>query len=282
MIKQWFIPTWCGDYRFEAIDDDSCKLIVVDPTLAEIEVLGAFLGKARKKKWADPATEVKGAGESELVINASIVKAGKLLLGRKRPRKGLLTAIKSKAGEIETVTGVEEEAEKALEKPEAEKSVSVRRPTLCCPVPITGPEKRASKVLETFSTERQWDTWQEHGFLLAYGNLSGHRYRIAHRHSKTAKEQGKIAWDLDSGCVVHCYDWAVPPQEEVLSVKLVLEHREQWIRNHSGMLGIMDDSEGMERFVNPFMSENHQGEDGIPDASFISRLGRGLKKVQGS
>lgn len=111
--------------------------------------------------------------------------------------------------------------------------MTVKKPTLCCPAPVEGPLRRSSEVLATFCTERQWKDWRDHGWLIAYGHLSGHAYRICHRHHPAARVQGRITWDLDDDCVIHCYDWRVPPAEEVLGVKLLLEHREPWIRNRS-------------------------------------------------
>lgn len=50
---RWFFPDWSGDFRLEADGDSKCVLTVVSPTPSEIEKLGAFLKKARSKKWVD-------------------------------------------------------------------------------------------------------------------------------------------------------------------------------------------------------------------------------------
>jgi hypothetical protein len=277
MISKWYVPSWSGDFRLEAEGDDKCRLSVTDPTPAEIDQLGKFLKKARKKGVIPELAGVQPEGKSELLIEAPILDAGKLLLGRKDPRKGLLTAIKSTDGEISVVTGDvdTEEAEKALDKPKADKATTTRRPTLCCPNPVDGREVRASEVLKEFCTRRQWEEWVEKGYLHCVGNLSGHSYRIVHRHHPLAREQTKIVWDVDVDRVIHCYDWSVPPPEEVLAIKLTLENREHWVRNPSGAwtFGLFG---GKDIYPDPFMSPGKQGSDGIADAALVTGIGGGL------
>lgn len=285
MLSRWFIPSWSGDFRLVAEGEDKCRLIVVNPTLAEIEQLGSFLVKARKKGYVPDIAGVAEKGESTLTINASVAKAGRLLLGRKMPRKGLLTSVKSVDGRLEVVDGDagSEEVTEAVEKPEADKAVTTRRPTLCCPTPQVEREVRASEVLRTFCTSKQWEEWVAKGYLHCVGNLTGHSYRIAHRHSPLAAEQRKICWDLHDDHVVHCYDWSVPPPEEALAIKLTLEHREHWIRNASGMytLGAVGDAifdprrnrKSTELYPDPFMSPDRQYLDGTDDAAFVRGFG---------
>jgi hypothetical protein len=285
MLSRWFIPSWSGDFRLEAEGDDKSRLIVVNPTPAEVDQLGKFLVKAREKGLVPDIAGVSDKGESTLTIRAPVAEAGKLLLGRKAPRKGLLTAVKSVDGKLEVVTGdaESEEVSEALDKPEADKAVTTRRPTLCCPTPQVEREVRASEVLRTFCTRKQWEEWVDKGYLHCSGKLTGHSYRIAHRHSPLAAEQRKICWDLHDDHVVHCYDWSVPPPEEALAIKLTLEHREHWIRNVSGMytLGYVDDAifdgkggrKSTELYPDPFMSPDKQWQDGVSDASFVSGFG---------
>lgn len=277
-MERWYIPSWCGDFRLEADGDDACKLLVTDPTPAEIVQLSKFLTTARKKDWCSTVCGVSERGESVLTLKVPVAKAGLELLSRGevkglKKRKAILTAVKSVAGELTVIAGGEglpEAIEKIADKKEA---VTTKRPTLCCPEPISGPDIRASEVLRAFSTTRQWRDWMEHGFVVARGNLTGHPYRICHRHSDLAKGQSKIAWDLTDGCVVHCYDWSVPPAEEVLGVKLCLEHREHWIRNGSGYFCM-----NARTFSNPFRDGgDDQYRDGTEDTRMISAFGHGLK-----
>jgi hypothetical protein len=272
MLNRWFIPSWCGDFRLEAAGDDKCLLTVTDPIPAEVEQLGAFLVKARKKGWVPNIAGIADKGESKLEIDATVDAAGKVLLGRKRPRKGILTVIKAERGGLVAVKGDGEELEIAAAAADATEAATVRRPTLCCPHCTTGPDLRASQVLQSFSTTEQWRSWLNLGYLYCHGNLSGRRYLVAHRHHPIAIQNKYIVWDTTGDHVIHCWDWSVPPAEEVLSIKLVLEHAEHWIRNRSGAWDIINCED---QFHNPFMPDNAQGADGL----LSTGISRGFAKA---
>ena len=63
-------------------------------------------------------------------------------------------------------------------------------------------------------------------------------------------------------------------EEEVLAAKLILEHREPWLRNEATMLSC---NSSVLVFKNPFGDVN----DGVPDANFTSRLGVSLLRELG-
>lgn len=266
MLKCWSFPAWSGDFRLEADGDDKCVLTVVSPTPAELEKLGDFLKRARKKEWVEQHIGFVPDGESRIEVAASIQDCGRFLLGKKP--KGRLTAVKSTSGHVSAVT---EDPEKAVSAPDAAAAATVQRPTLCCPSPVPGPDERASEVLRTFCTRRQWSEWERDGTLHCYGNLSGRRYEILHRHHPVAVKRGKIVWDMEDRKVMHAYDWSVPPAEEVLELKLVLEHAEHWIRNPSGAYNHDEDI-----YVNPFVSEADQARDGIWDSMVVAGIGGGV------
>jgi hypothetical protein len=280
MIERHYVPSWCGDYHLDADGDTKSRLVVTDPTTVEQEQLEKFLVKCIQKKWLHPfknsALSIPASGTTKIAIEASIVEAGKVLLAKKgRQRTGIITAIKSVGGVVEAVLGDGEKLDAALKKPEAKTAVTVRRPTNCCPKPVTGPDVRASAVLQAFCTPQQWADWTAHGFLRAYGQLSGHRYRIAHRHSALARHQKKIVWDESGDHLIHAYDWSVPPAEEVLTMKLAIEHAEPWIRNPSTVFAFNDDVEV--KYRNPFVSLDRQGLDGTIDAANVRGFGHGLR-----
>ena len=132
-----------------------------------------------------------------------------------------------------------EKLETAAEDEKAETAVTTKRPTKCCPDPIEGPLVRSSRVLRKFCTPQQWKDWCVHGWLICYGHLSGHAYRLVHRHHPAAKVQGKICYDLDDRQTLHAYDWSTPPAEEVLAFKLILENIEPWLRCEATGFGPM-------------------------------------------
>ena len=277
-MRRWFIPSWCGDFRFESLDKDACKLIVTDPIPAELTQLGEFLVRARKKGWVDNFMGIAPRGTSELYIGAPVAKAGKVLLGRKAPRKGILTVIKSEGGSLTAIGGDGESLLAAAAAPKATEAVTVRRPTLCCPHATTGPDIRASEVLQAFSTTEQWRSWCNLGYLYCNGNLSGRKYLVAHRHHPISIENKYLVWDCTGDHVIHCWDWSVPPPEEVLMCKLVLEHAEHWIRNLSGTVGALH---AKDIYHNPFMPDDKQGHDGLVSTGISRGFAIAMKKLFG-
>jgi hypothetical protein len=270
MIRVHYFPDWSGDWRLEAVDADNCTLTVVSPTPAEIANLGAFLKKARSKNWVEQHIGFIPNGEVKLAIKAPLVKAGKVLLGKRT--KGTLTAVVSEKGEVRAVTdGDADKVEKEASKQDAKAAATVGRPTLCCPLCETGPDKLANEVLLEFCAPWQACEWEREGVLHCYGNLSGRKYEIVHRHHPLAEQRGKIVWDCEGGYVMHGYAWDRPPAEEALTMKLVLEHAEHWIRNASGC----KHHDGP-IYENPFVDEDEQYSDGVLDASMMSSLGASL------
>jgi len=277
MITTWYHPNWCGDFRLEDDPDAEgaagCLLKVADPTPAELEQLGDFLAKARQRKWISEAAGVSESGETVLTIKATVVEAGRILIGEERLKAGVLTSVRSSAGAVSVVIGNDpDEVAQEAEKEEAEQAVTTPRPTCCCPNPTPGPEERASEVLRAFCTNQQWEEWEKHGFLHARGCYTGHLYRIAHRHSPIAVKQGKVSWAMTDDAIMHCHVTHLPPPEEVLAIKQTIEHAEHWVRNPSGALGMH-----RSKLHNPFMAPNRQGADGIPDTVFVSEIGAVLK-----
>ncbi|GAH76144.1 unnamed protein product, partial [marine sediment metagenome] len=185
-LTTWFHPSWCGDFRLSRVDDNTCSLTVVDPTPGELTRLGKMLIMARRKKWvANPAIGIAPEGKTVLEIAAPVADVGIALAGRNSPRgekRGLITTVRSMDGKFDIAFSAEDELLLTSDtkpdgepKPEPEQpaaAVTTRRPTLCCPHPIPGPDHRASQVLRTFCTESQWQSWLDEGWLIARGNLT--------------------------------------------------------------------------------------------------------------
>lgn len=170
---------------------------------------------------------------------------------------------KNQTPKAEEKAAAKEESTKK-DKPKPEAAVSVKRHTPSCPQCIPGAVEPASEVLLTFLSDEQHESWAKHRHIVAVGHRSGHRYLLAHRHTERAQYQGRICFDLDDGQVIHFHDTTVPPEEEVLAAKLIMEHREEWLRNEATTFYPTD-----VRYKNPFGGIN----DGVPDASFSQGFG---------
>jgi hypothetical protein len=299
----WYIPSWNGDLRLIPSDNNTTLLSIEDPTPDEervLENLGKmFLEKGFVEEWTThkPGFFAKLVGKKrEIEIHAPLEKLGPLVVASMRPGPAVLTAITFAGGKCLVTDGAGQELVKMTEsvvagtpyrnaadvapeeekKPDSEKSkalkknepkaaATVRRPTPSCPQCQPGAIQPASEVLLSFLNEEEHASWAQNRFIVVEGGMSGHRYVLAHRHSRLAQHIGRVCYDLDAQGVVHFHDWRVPPEEEILAAKLILKYREPWLRNEATMFGCTSNTM---RFKNPFGDIS----DGVDDASFTSRL----------
>ena len=279
-MRAWFFPSWNGDFRLTPGDDDqTSKLLVMAPTPHEMQLLAAFMKMARKKKWTrERLSEDDAIDTRTIILGAPLSKVGPVLVKITKPTDRTLTAVSFKNGQLEVAeTGaIETIVAKAEGDPES-RAVSVARPTPCCPSCVPGSVEPASDVLLSFLNEQEHADWAKHRAVMVTGGRSGHRYLIAHRHSRTAVLNKKICYDVDDHCVLHFHDWTVPPEEEVLATKLILEHREAWLRNEATVLQQTSKGEwldlGFMRYKNPFGDAS----DGRPDAALTAAFGAVLQ-----
>jgi len=279
---RWYFPAWNGDHRLVAVDtsiyrdaspDKACVLEISDPTAGETELLERFLAEAVKKRWTDVAkvklesvdeggSASRARQEQKILLAAPLAEAGASLVGILKPKDRTITAVSYENGEL--VVGEKATPTKTPEKGEPRAAASVARPTPCCPQCEVGATDRASECLLAFLSEEEHESWARHRRIVVTGGLSGHRYVLAHRRSPTAARIGRMCFDLDDERVVHFHDNSVPAEEEVLAAKLILEHREPWLRNEATVLG-----DGTDVFKNPFGDVL----DGVADASLTRLVG---------
>lgn len=258
---KWFFPSYSGDFRLVPLDpkghyrnepdnlDDACLLRILDPTAGESELLNRFLAKVSEQGWTDvkrvQPEKVDGQLVQEILLLTPLETAGKRLLRYVRPHASTLTALTFSDGKVVTTEGTTDHAIAELEKKiEAEKAkgkeakagASVQRPTPCCPECEPGSIAPASEVLLSFLTPEQHEDWARHRAIRVRGHLSGHDYLVMHRNSPGAVQNTKLCYDVTDGAKMDFHDVSVPPEEEVLAVKLILEHAEPWLRNEATCL----------------------------------------------
>ena len=284
-MRAWFVPSWNGDFRLTPGDDEqSSKLLVMAPTPHEIKLLSAFMAIARKRKWTKEKLSADEAIDTRtIVLAAPIAKVGPVLVKITKPADRTLTAVSFADGRLEVAeTGAIETLVARAETDPDSKAVSVARPTPCCPSCVPGSVEPASDVLLSFLSSQEHADWAKHRAIMVTGGRSGHRYLIAHRHSRTAVLNKKICYDVEDHCVLHFHDWTVPPEEEVLAAKLVLEHREEWLRNEATVLQQTSKGEwldfGIMRYKNPFGDASDGRADAALTAAFGSMLQAALRE----
>lgn len=271
-----YLPSWNGDFRLEDDGNGGSLLVVHDPTPYEQKIIREFLQKARAKEWVSERVSVElGQGKSEVAIAASLSKASKILIKLARPKAQTLTAISFSDGNMSIVEGADDAAvekiadavERAAATEDPEKparAASVKRPTPCCPVCEIEAVAPASEVLLAFLDDQEHETWARERAIVVTGGLTGHRYVVAHRQSAIAAYNTKMCFDIDDGQILHFHDNSVPPEEEVLAAKLILEHREPWLRNEATLL-----------FGNNMKFKNPFGDiyDGVETALLVGTIG---------
>lgn len=276
---KWYIPSWNGDLRLEEAGSDKTELSIVKPTAQEVKVLGEMKTQFIDKDWikAEDWKEPSRWRKRKVTINAPLVEVGALSQKLMKPGGAVMTAVVMSDGEVTTHCRAtpekddEEIKDKVSEAKEsgATAAATVKRPTPCCPQCLPGAVEPANEVLQQFLTEEQHETWAEDRSMIVVGGMSGHEYLLVHRKSLLAGKIGRICFDLTDGAVVHFHDWTVPPEEEVLAAKLILEHAEDWLRNDATL---WDAAQATDIFDNPFGDIY----DGVMDAYFTQGVGLGV------
>lgn len=223
-MRKWYVPSWSGDFRLEATGEDRCALSVLDPTVREREQLAFFLEEARKRDWIDKAVGISPRGKSILEIEAGIRHAGPVMATALLSGKQTWTAFRSEKGQV-TLADEIPGAEHALVK-KAEAAVTTQRPAVGCPQPEPC-SRRASEVLRVFSTRSQWAEWQRSASMSVVGRESGRLFRVFHRDAASRRGMRHVVYDPVDRRELCVWNDLIPAEEEVLSIKLALEHRER-------------------------------------------------------
>jgi hypothetical protein len=238
----WHIPSWNGDFRFEECSEGTVRLAVERPTPAELEAIRRWAAIAKRKGWLPkdfeldplaPYAPIEGIEAPLTDVAAPMAK----LLGH--GKVGQITALAFEGGKVKVTEVIGEEAlprwmkkEIAGAKTRAAAAVTVARPKLSCPECEGRPEgeRKACDVLWAFLDPDQRREWLSSQRITAIGSRTGHAYDLAPRDSPRAGARGRICLDMDDLVLLHNFDLSLPPEEELLQAKLVLEHREEWLR----------------------------------------------------
>jgi hypothetical protein len=224
----WCIPTWCGDYRLEEKGEE-CVLTIESPTLKEIPVINAFVKLANEKGWTESSLSLPERSEKgldvNLKLNVGIQTAAKELVMLSLGKSEAWTAVRSESGKVSLVDGVPA----AVVVADTKAAVTVRTPKRGCPAPEPA-ARRAAEVLQLFSTQTQWASFLKKGFMPLIGNYTGQRYFLYHRDEAAKRNFGHNLLD-ENGREVCVWDASVPAEEEMLGIKLAVEHREHWMRS---------------------------------------------------
>ncbi len=219
-MKMYYTSNY-GDVNIEQIGDN---VILKTTSLTTIE---EKLIKHLLTKYEDKILELKDTDGSlenkEFTIqNIKLADVHKVMTKILKKDKPILTALKFKDGKIEVT---EELKDKDTE--EAITGATVEKPHRHCPVPsFMETEFRASQVLKEFLTDQQLKDFEHHRQIVCKGNYSGKNYLITSRWSPKISTYGQI-FDLVTNELICANCNELPPSEELLSLKLMIEHKER-------------------------------------------------------
>ena len=206
-MTRLFVPSFNGDVRFESVEEGKAvEVIVHDPTASEEEAVKKLLAFARGKGWTDldgipkPAGKFKRWRKSTFVLRGPMADVGEEFVRLVRPSRSSITALRFSNGEVHVTEAAG--TKKLLEVAEEAKdggavAASVKRATPSCPRCVPGSVEPASDVLLSFLDREQHRDWADHRVIQVEGGTTGHRYLLAHRHSRHARLWGRIAFDAD-------------------------------------------------------------------------------------
>ena len=231
LIPHWYIPSFYGDIRLEAVSKTQCRVIADQTTESERTALRTLAEVASKRRWLPTSKEPTPLFSDEralkTTLEAPIDKVAKQLAKLLKPRRKVISAVKFKAGTIEEIFDDDELPPKLDDHPYREPAVaaaSVAAPTRGCPAPNFGTaELRARGVLATFLSADQLDDFARHNRFVTTGADTGHHYMVTSRQATDAlATYQRTLYDLDERRALCVHDWSVPPAEEMLSLHVLL------------------------------------------------------------
>ena len=202
-----YIPSYLGDVSLETNGDQS-RLIYKSVTTAEKESVDKFLRGYHMK--------VSSNGES--IIPDPIIKAHKKFIKVFKLGRPVINAIKLKDGKVQMVEDFPDQTEVG---------VTTEKPERGCPVPVwERSEALATVVLHEFLSLDQWADFELHKAFISHGNFSGKPYLLTSRWNRLSEVRGVLC-SIETMHSICASMKDLPPAEELLALKIVVECDEQ-------------------------------------------------------
>lgn len=225
----WYLPTFHGDVRLEALLPSRSRMLLERLSPTEKKAVTALLEKAAAKGWADIDPKIALTLPS-IDFEAPIEHVQKVLVKALRPNRKTVSVIKIRDGKIEEITESSfdvqaEQAAKAEQEGAKPAATTVALPERGCPSPaFAAAEQKATRVLRTFLTPEQTADWNRYNAFVVTGDETGHKYAITSRTANALlRERRRTLYDLDTRTPYCVHDWTVPAPEECLALALFLQ-----------------------------------------------------------
>jgi hypothetical protein len=216
-MKMYYVTTF-GDISIEQTEDKEIKLTTSNLTYGERRLVREILKEYKIDTKEDAEIENGSFVIAEKTAGKTIEDVHKFMKKKLKKNKATITALKFKDGSIE----ISEEI-----KQEAETGAIVEKPSRGCPMPVAiAGEIRASVVLKEFLSDKQNDDFEKHLQFVSKGNYTGIPYLITSRWTKSVEKWGQVYDTVNKKTIcANCME--LPPSEEMLSLKLMIEHKEK-------------------------------------------------------
>lgn len=208
-----YFSTMLGDLSIEK-DGENVVLKTTELSGLEKNIVKEIL------KEYDMFPEEGIEGKTFNLGNRKIEDVHKFVRNKLKKDKPTLTALKMKDGKIECI-------EELKGDEEAETGATVEKPRRGCPLPaMLRSEIRASAVLKEFLTEKQFRDFEKYKQFVSIGNWSKKPYLVTSRWSDKVEVYGQL-YDIVEKAIICADCMEIPPSEELLSLKLMIEFKER-------------------------------------------------------
>ena len=128
-IPHWYIPSFYGDIRLEALTKGQCLVIAEKTTDREREALKALVEMASKRQWlptsTSPAPLFNEGGILKTKLEAPIAKVAAQLAKLLKPNRKIISAVRFADGMIEEIHGESESTKAAQETPSIPQATAI-------------------------------------------------------------------------------------------------------------------------------------------------------------
>lgn len=215
-MKMYFTTTF-GDVSVELNKEDKTVVLkTTDLSEGEKDLLREIL------KEYNIFPEEGFENKSFVIDNKKIEDVYKFMKKKLKKDRPTLTAIKYVDGRIECVEELKE-----VDAETAATGAVVERPRKGCPMPVVlRSEIRASNVLREFLSNKQMTDFNKYLQFVSIGNYSKKPYLVTSRWSERVTEYGQL-YDIVEKRIICANCMEIPPSEELLSLKLMIEFKEK-------------------------------------------------------
>lgn len=252
MELDWYIPSTYGDISLRRSENNTTLLTFTKLSNQEAAAIQDLKKHSLKfmRKWATKedweriptrAFEPGDTKENEILLKVPVPKVVKFLTKNIHLDRDSVHVIKFDDGKIQeaSIDAIKKvemspyrkespeppKKEPPKKKPKKAVAVTVQKPVQGCPAPdFPDCRIRANRVLRAFLSPQQISDFEKHEKFVTVGADTGDRYmitsRMARKQLRSVSERS--VYNLTRRMALCVHDWTIPPEEEMLTMHLML------------------------------------------------------------